>query len=55
MSKIYIPLPKKADLKLYLEHGFDGFFIGINNYSYGFNNLIEVLSHCLDNSIVPSN
>ena len=42
MSKIYIPLPKKEDLNLFLSHGFDGFFVGINNYSYGFNNLIDI-------------
>ena len=42
MNKIYIPLPKKGDLDLYLDHGLDGFFIGIKDYSYGFNNLIEV-------------
>ena len=42
MSKIYIPLPKKENLKLYLSHGFEGFFIGIKGYSYGFNNLLEL-------------
>lgn len=42
MSKIYIPLPRKEDLKLYLDHGFDGFFIGIKGYSYGFNNLLDL-------------
>jgi collagenase-like PrtC family protease len=39
MSKIYIPLPKKEDLDKY---DVDGFFIGIKNYSYGFNNLISL-------------
>lgn len=42
MSKIYIPLPRKEDLKLYLDHGFEGFFIGIKGYSYGFNNLLNL-------------
>ena len=42
MSKIYIPLPKKEDLNLFLSHGFDGFFVGVKNYSYGFNNLIDI-------------
>ena len=42
MSKIYIPLPKKEDIDLFLSHGFDGFFIGIKDYSYGFNNLIDI-------------
>ena len=42
MSKIYIPLPRKEDLKLYLDHGFEGFFIGIKGYSYGFNNLLDL-------------
>lgn len=42
MSKIYIPLPKKEDINLFLSHSFDGFFIGVNNYSYGFNNLIDI-------------
>ena len=39
MSKIYIPLPKKEDIDLY---DVDGFFVGIKDYSYGFNNLITV-------------
>lgn len=42
MSKIYIPLPKKDNLKLFLDHGFEGFFIGIRGYSYGFNNLVDL-------------
>jgi len=42
MSKIYIPLPRKEDLKLYLDHGFEGFLIGIKGYSYGFNNLLNL-------------
>ena len=39
MSKIYIPLPKKEDIDLY---DVDGFFIGIQGYSYGFNNLVSL-------------
>ena len=39
MSKIYIPLPRKEDIDLY---DVDGFFIGIKDYSYGFNNLITL-------------
>lgn len=42
MSKIYISLPKKEDLKLFLDQDFDGLFIGLNGFSYGFNNLLEV-------------
>lgn len=41
MSKIYIPLPKKEDLNLFFNY-VDGFFIGIKDYSYGFNNLIDI-------------
>ena len=41
MSKIYIPLPKKEDLNLFLNE-IDGFFIGIKDYSYGFNNLLDI-------------
>ena len=39
MSKIYIPLPRKEDIDLY---DVDGFFIGIKDYSYGFNNLVTL-------------
>ena len=42
MSKIYISLPKKEELKLYLDHNFDGFFIGLKDFSYGFNNLLDI-------------
>ncbi len=42
MSKIYIPLPKKENIRLYLDHSFDGFLIGIKGFSYGFNNLVSL-------------
>ncbi len=41
MSKIYVPLPKKEDLNLFFNY-VDGFFIGIKDYSYGFNNIIDI-------------
>jgi collagenase-like PrtC family protease len=41
MSKIYIPLPKKEDLNLFFNY-VDGFFIGIKDYSYGFNNIVDI-------------
>lgn len=41
MSEIYVPLPSKDNLKLYLHQGFDGFFVGINGYSSNFNNYVE--------------
>ena len=41
MSEIYIPLPSKDNLNLYLHQGFDGFFVGINGYSSNFNNYVE--------------
>ena len=42
MSKIYVPLPSKDNVSLYLQQCFDGFFVGIKDYSDNFNRLIEI-------------
>lgn len=42
MTKIYIPLPSKEALDLYLEQDFDGFIIGIKNYSSKFNYYADI-------------
>lgn len=41
MSKIFIPYPSKENLSLYLDQGFDGFFIGIENFSCNFNSYVK--------------
>ena len=40
MSKIYIPLPAKKIIPLYLQQDFDGFFVGIEGLSSNFNSYI---------------
>lgn len=42
MSKIYVPLPSKDNVSLYLQQCFDGFFVGIKDYSENFNRLIDL-------------
>lgn len=39
MSNIYIPLPKKDKINLYLEQNIDGFIVGIKGFSSNFNYL----------------
>ena len=41
MSKIYIPLPSKKNLPLYMKQDFDGFLVGIEGFSSSFNNYIN--------------
>ena len=42
MTEIYIPLPSKEVMPLYLQQDFDGFLIGIKNFSSNFNYLYNV-------------
>ena len=42
MSKIYVPLPSKDNVSLYLQQCLDGFFVGIKDYSENFNRLIDL-------------
>ena len=42
MSEIFIPMPNINDLKLYLEQKFDGFFIGLENFSSNFNYALKI-------------
>ena len=42
MSKIYVPLPSKENIPLYLEQIFDGFVIGLEGFSTNFNNLVKL-------------
>lgn len=42
MSKIYIPLPSKKNIDLYMQQGFDGFIIGIKGFSSKFNYLVDI-------------
>ena len=42
MSNIYIPLPKKDKINLYLEQNIDGFIVGIKGFSSNFNYLYNL-------------
>lgn len=42
MTEIYIPMPSKEDIFLYLEQEFDGFIVGIKDFSSNFNYLYTV-------------
>ena len=50
MSKIYVPLPSKEAIDLYLEQNFDGFIVGIEGFSNNFNNYykLEDLDEIID-------
>ena len=51
MNEIFIPLPSKEYLDLYLQQDFDGFIIGLKNFSSNFNYLVDVsdLENTLNN------
>ena len=42
MNEIFIPFPSKEYLDLYLQQDFDGFIIGLKNFSSNFNYLVDV-------------
>ena len=50
MSKIYVPLPSKEAIDLYLEQNFDGFIVGIEGFSNNFNHYykLEDLDEIID-------
>lgn len=41
MSEIYVPLPQKDKISLYLEQDFDGFIIGLDKFSENYNYLVK--------------
>ncbi len=41
MSNIYVPLPTKKMISLYMQQDFDGFLLGIEGFSNNFNSLIK--------------
>ena len=50
MSKIYVPLPSKEAIDLYLGQNFDGFIVGIEGFSNNFNHYykLEDLDEIID-------
>lgn len=42
MTEIYIPMPSKSNITLYIEQEFDGFIVGLKEFSSNFNYLYSI-------------